>query len=174
MLNQILARTPIWVWALLAALLWLGLSQTVNRTASLKRITVMPLVMIGLSLFGTVSVFGSDAQLLLAWLVAGALMATLMLQKAPNAAIRYDASSRLFTLPGSWVPLALILGIFVTKYVVGFMTAMQPELRHELGFSLSCATLYGAFSGIFLARALRLWQLAYLAEKPGVKHLNRA
>lgn len=173
MLNQILNHTPIWVWALLAALLWLGLSQTVNRTASLKRISIMPLVMIGLSLLGTVSVFGSDAQLLLAWLLAGGLTTTLMLQKAPNAAIRYDASSRLFSLPGSWVPLLLILGIFVTKYTVGMMTAMQPELKHELGFSLSCATLYGAFSGVFLARALGLWQLAYLAEKSGAGKFNR-
>jgi hypothetical protein len=140
----------------------------------LKRITLMPMVMIGLSLFGTMSVFGSDPKILLVWLCAGVLTSLLVLQKASTATTHYDATSKLFTLPGSWVPLALIIGIFITKYVVGIMTAMQPNLAHELSFSLSCATLYGAFSGIFLARAARLWRLAFWAEKSGTGKLNRA
>ena len=74
MLNLIFTNTPIWVWALLVALLWLGLSQTANRKASLKRITLLPLAMIGLSLFGTIAVFGSDLKILLAWSGAAALM----------------------------------------------------------------------------------------------------
>lgn len=38
MLNQILANTPRWVWGLLLALLWLGLSQAVTRSTSLELI----------------------------------------------------------------------------------------------------------------------------------------
>ncbi len=165
MLNLILTHTPIWVWALLVALLWLGYSQTFSRTASLKRITVMPLAMIGLSLFGTVSVFGSDPKILLAWLVAGILMFSLVLRKTNFAASKYDAEKRLFSLSGSWIPLVLIIGIFVTKYVVGFMTAMQPALVHDFNFALFFVALYGAFSGVFLGRAAGLWRMAFQPEK---------
>ena len=171
MLGQIFANTPGWVWGLLLALLWLGLSQAVTRTASLKRITLLPLTMTGLSLYGTVTAFGAGPQLLLVWLSACALALTLVLQQALPEATRYDPATRRFTLPGNWVPLLLILGIFVTKYFVGAVTAMQPALAHGASFSLGFAALYGAFAGIFLARAARLWRLALLQAHGGTSTL---
>jgi hypothetical protein len=167
MLSQIFANTPGWVWGLLLALLWLGLSQAVTRTASLKRITLLPLTMTGLSLYGTVTAFGAGPQLLLVWLSACALALTLVLQQALPEATRYDPATRRFTLPGSWLPLLLMLGIFMTKYLVGTVSAMQPALAHDAGFSLVFGALYGAFAGIFLARAARLWRLALLQEHGG-------
>ncbi|MBT9507000.1 MAG: hypothetical protein IV109_10400 [Rhodoferax sp.] len=173
MLNQILANTPRWVWVLLVALLWLGLSQAVTRTASLKRITLMPLAMIGLSLYGTVAAFGAEPQVLLVWLCAGGLMAALVLQQPLQDATHFDTWKRRFTLPGSWVPLMLILGIFMTRYIVGAVTAMQPALAHDASFSLAFGALYGAFSGVFLARAARLWRLALQADRPGTPAARR-
>lgn len=165
MLNQILANTPRWVWVLLLALLWLGLSQAVTRSVSLKRITLMPVAMTGLSLYGTVTVFGADPQVLLAWLVAAGLTGTRVLSQALPEAVRYDPATRRFNLPGSWVPLMLILGIFMTKYVVGAVTAMQPALAGDTRFSLGFGAMYGAFSGIFLARAIRLWRFALQIDR---------
>ncbi len=168
MLNQILIHTPRWVWLLLLALLWLGLSQAVSRSASLRRSTVMPLAMIGLSLYGTVTAFGGNSQVLLVWLGAVALMASAVMQLPLSDACRYDPATQRFTLPGSWVPLMLILGLFATKYVVGAATAMQPTLAFDAGFSLGFSALYGAFSGVFLARAGRLWRLAMQIDRlPG-------
>jgi hypothetical protein len=159
MLAQILTHTPRWVWILLIALLWLGLSQAVARSASLKRITLLPLVMTGLSLSGTVSAFGADPLLLLVWCAAAAV-ALLLVPQALSPATRYDPATRRFSLPGSWTPLALILGIFLTKYTVGVATALHPELTQYPGFSLGVSALYGAFSGVFVARTARLWRLA--------------
>lgn len=160
MLYQILANTPRWVWGLLLALLWLGLSQAVSRTASLKRITLLPLAMTGLSLYGTVTAFGAGPQVLLVWLGAGGLAMTAVLRQALPDATRYDPATQRFTLPGSWLPLSLTMGIFLTKYLVGAVGAMQPVLLHDASFSLCFAALYGAFAGVFLARAGRLWRLA--------------
>jgi hypothetical protein len=168
MLKQILIHTPRWVWILLLALLWLGLRQAVTRSASLRRITIMPLAMTGLSLYSTVTAFGGDSQLLLVWLSAVALMAIAVMQLPLPGACRYNPATRRFTLPGSWVPLLLILGLFLTKYVVGAITAMQPALAIDAGFSLGFSALYGAFSGVFLARAGRLWRLAMQIDRlPG-------
>lgn len=70
-----------------------------------------------------------------------------------------------------WVLLLLILGIFITQYVVGVGTAMQPALARDANFSLGFGALYGAFSGVFLARAVRLWRLALLQERSGTSAL---
>lgn len=69
------------------------------------------------------------------------------------------------------MPLALILGIFLTKYLVGVELALQPALARDSDFALQIAALYGVFNGLFAAlRALRLWKLvqrsAPLATSP--------
>ena len=160
MVLQILAHTPYWVFALFALLIWLGCKQLVTRRVSLRRITVLPLAMTGLSLYGVVSAF-RDSPLALAFWVAAAVISAFLLMRQPlHEATRYDAGTRSFAVPGSAVPLMLMMGIFSTKYVVGVRLAMHPELAHQPGFVWLVSLLYGAFSGIFAARALRLWKLA--------------
>lgn len=161
MVNQIFINTPRWVWILLMALIWLGISQSFTRTISIKRVTLMPLVMTGLSLFGTLAAFGAQPLALVAWFLAATLSAWLVMQRPLPETTRYDPLARRISLPGSWIPLVLILGIFMTKYVVGVTGALQPALIHDLGFSLGFSALYGAFSGIFLGRAASLLRLAH-------------
>jgi hypothetical protein len=166
MLLRILANTPPWVWGLLAALLALGISQMFTRTASLARVMALPAAMTGLALYGIFSAFGTAPATLLAWCAAAAALALPALLRRPlPAGTRFDAATRRFHLPGSPLPLLLILGIFLTKYVVGVMLAMRPALAAETNFALLVAALYGLFSGIFLGRALRLWRLA---KRPAV------
>jgi len=160
MLAQIILRTPHWVWGLLAALLLLGFKQARPNRMGLRRATVVPLVMVGLSVFGTVSVFGALPGVLLAWLMAAAGLAAFVLTGPQPRSAHYDAVTRTLHLPGSWVPLILMMGLFATKYAVGVSTSLQPALAHDAHFALAVAGLYGAFSGIFIARAARLLRLA--------------
>lgn len=160
MVMQILARTPMWVWGLLAALLVLGFSQTRQRESGLPRVVILPVAMTALSISGIVSAFGATPAVLGAWLAAALIVATLVVQRPVPAGTAYDAATRQFTLPGSWMPMALILGIFVTKYAVGVATTMHPLLKLEPLFALGITTLYGVFSGLFAGRTLRLLRLA--------------
>jgi hypothetical protein len=73
---------------------------------------------------------------------------------------RYDAATRTYAIAGSVVPLLLIAGIFSVKYVVGVELAMAPRLMRDPQYALTVAGLYGAFTGIFIGRAARLWRLA--------------
>lgn len=164
-LGTVLQKTPTWVWGLLAGLLALGGSQLVARTASLTRVAVMPVAMTLFSVYGLVSAFGSSGQVLgalAAWMAAAAVVATLTLAlwPTPPAGTRYLAASRSFHIPGSPLPLLLILGIFLTKYLVGIEMAMQPALAHDATFDLEIAALYGVFNGLFIARSARLWRMA--------------
>lgn len=161
MLYQILSHTPTWVFGLFLALLALGLSQTRDGRVGLARIAVMPLAMGALSLYGTFSAFGASASMLAVWLLAASLSAAWLLRRPIPSGIRFDRASRSLQVPGSWIPLLLMMGIFSTKYSVGVLTAMHPELLANGGFDLTVATLYGAFSGLFAARALRMWRLVW-------------
>jgi hypothetical protein len=162
-LGTVLKNTPLFVWGLLAGLLWLGLSQVRSRTAGLKRVVLMPVLMTGLSVWGTVSAFSASPMfgyVMLVWMLMAATTLALVATMSPPSGAEYDAGTRIFALPGSWVPLVLILGIFFTKYVVGVDLAMQPDLARDGQYTLIVGALYGLFSGVFAGRAARLLRLA--------------
>jgi hypothetical protein len=163
-IGRILSSTPTWVWGLLAALVALGMSQARDRQMSLLRVALMPVAMGVFALWGIVSSFGAAGQLatvLGAWLVAAVTVGALVGMSRTPAGTRYDAAARRFAQPGSWVPLALILGIFLTKYAVGVELALAPRQAHDIGFAVAIAALYGVFNGLFTGRALRLLRLAF-------------
>lgn len=160
MFSRILSNTPIWVWGLLLALLALGFSQTRARLVGLPRILILPLVMTGMAVSGVVSSFGVASWVLLIWSAAASLAAGWVLRRPMPPLTRYDSATGLYCLPGSWLPMALILGIFIVKYAVGVSLAMQPALASNTGFCATIGIMYGLFSGVFIARAGRLWLLA--------------
>lgn len=163
MLLDIFTHTPSWVFVLFAALLWLGLKQLLTHELSLARASALALGMSGWSLYGTASAFGGAALPIMVWLVSAAAVLAVLLRRKLPPGVRYDAARARFTLPGSAAPLALMMGIFFTKYSVGVALSMAPRLSHDAAFAVGVAALYGAFSAVFGARALRLWRLA-LAE----------
>lgn len=164
MLGTVVANTPTWVWGLLAGLIVLGLSQLFRRQVSLQRTLLLPLSMTALSVYGLVSALGGSGTLpgaLTVWTLVAGLTALLSLawRNAAPAGSRYDAVRGHFDLPGSAVPMALILAIFLTKYGVGVELAMQPQHVQDSGFVYGLAAVYGAFNGILIARTARLWRL---------------
>ena len=160
MLLQIILHTPKWVFAVFVLLVWLGARQLLSGSVSLAKVTVMPIAMTALSVFGVLSAFGDSLGALLGWAAAAVALTALVLQRPLPATTRYDAAAREFHVAGSAVPLMLMMGIFLTKYVVGAALAMHPELRHQPTLALVVPVLYGAFTGVFAARAARLWKLA--------------
>lgn len=171
MIAQILINTPLWVWGLLAGLLVLGFSQTRSRTVGLARIILLPLSLGAFSLYGTISAFGASPAVLGSWFATAIVLVLVVTQLPLPAGARYDGATRQFQLPGSWVPMALIMAIFLTKYAVGVSLMLHPELKVHANFSLAIGTLYGVFSGIFAGRAIRLIRLA-LRPAPTLPILN--
>lgn len=157
--SLILSHTPVWVWFLFAALVVLGSKQVADSRVGLRRVIVLPLAMLGLSLYGTVSAFGPTPAVLLAWTTGFAATALLVLQRQAPKGLSFDPASSQFSVPGSFVPLALMMGIFSLKYAAGVALAMHPELRHDAMLTIFAGTAYGAFSGAFAARASRMLQL---------------
>lgn len=170
--GAVLRSTPSWVWMLLAVLVAFGLSQVRNRTASLARVTIQPLAMAAFAIWGLTGAFSKSplfGYAMLAWmLVVAIVFCAIGLTSAPKGTT-YDAETRSFHLPGSWVPMALILAIFLTRYVVNVDIAMHPDLVRDGQYTLAAAALYGVSTGAFLGRAARLWRM--VAEHGGAGFL---
>ncbi|MBI5276453.1 MAG: hypothetical protein HY854_08325 [Burkholderiales bacterium] len=160
MMVQILRGTPVWVWGLLAGLVMLGLSQARARTVPAAVATIMPVAMLALSLWGVGSAFGWSVVNLATWFAGVATTVLLASQLAARSAARYDAPTRRFHLPGSWVPMVLILAIFTARYAVNVLLVVQPALREQSLVAAGVAAGYGLVSGVFAARGLALWRLA--------------
>ena len=171
MAYQIVLHTPSWVWALLALLSVLGWTQSRPGRTSLTRTVVMPLAMVALSIYGTVSAFGATAPVLAAWCAAALPVAWTLSRTALPQGTHYDAGLRRFSVAGSWMPLALMMSIFLTKYAVGVTLAMQPARAHDPVFALAAALAYGAVSGCFFGRAARLWRLVGRDARPATTGL---
>lgn len=158
----IVQQAPRWVWILLAVLIAVGVSQSFARRRSLGSAIAAPLAMIVLSLYGVLSAFPFQAPAIIAW--AGGVAASLALARSIVAwrAISWSASDRCLEVPGSWAPMALILGIFTMKFAVGALLATHPELVRSGLFGATAGFTFGALSGAFLSRGVAMWQTAHL------------
>jgi uncharacterized membrane protein len=163
MAGQIVSHTPLYVWGVLALLVALGASQARDRRVGLARATALPLAMVILSLWGTASLFSHGPHLmpvLASWVGAAVAAFVSVTRGAPQRGTHFDATSNSFFVPGSWMPMLLITGVFVLRYATNVALALQPALSTDASFATGVAALSGLFTGAFAGRAARLWQLA--------------
>ena len=160
MFIAIVQHTPIWVWGMLTVLITIGLSQTRDREMSLARVTILPLVMIALSLSGVFHAFGHFPVALGGWAAGVGAALAFARQLIAVRGASWSQQTATVHVPGSWLPLALIVGLFAIKYFAGASLALHPELAHDTAFAGLISLAYGTFSGLFLARGLSLRNLA--------------
>jgi hypothetical protein len=158
-IAMILSHTPLWVWCLLAALLVLGLLQTRTRNVTRAQLLALPLVLLGLGLWSLAPGFAAQPLAAIAWLAGLAAFALLGMRLPRPAQTRWLSDSQRLQLPGSWLPMGLILAIFSLRYVTGVSLAMHPQWRTDAAVQFTLAVLFGALSGLFLGRAVGLLRL---------------
>ena len=158
MLVEIIRRTPSWVFVLFFVLLALGYFQSKDRTVSRGQVAILPVAMIALSLHGVASAFGIAPVGLISWAVGAATAVRLGMMLIKTRGVSVSAETRSFFVPGSWLPLALMMAIFFTKYAVGVIVARQLPFAGESVFVGLVSLCYGLLSGVFLARALVIWR----------------
>jgi len=158
MLTQIISHTPTWVFALFIGLVALGYRQSKDRMISKNTLVILPIVMVALAINGELRTFNLQLSALFTWFLAAAVSYGLVKQFIAIQA-RYIEEQQLFVLKGSWLPLMLMMGIFLTKYIVGTLLATEAKIITTTEFMVIVSVLYGAFSGIFIARAHKILQL---------------
>jgi hypothetical protein len=156
MLAQIILHTPVWVWAILAFLVYRGMLASIDRETTIRQVLILPLVLLALSIQGIASTFGANGTAGLSWFacaVVGSVLTWLLFRRDSIAA--HPGRGVIFQR-GSWMPMMLMMGIFLTKYAVAVLLAMQPQRGQDALFVASVCGLYGVFNGIFIGRLLRI------------------
>lgn len=156
-LFQIVANTPLWVWPLMAFVLWLGVQGLQPRIVPWWRLAILPLVGLGTSLSGVaqavdpaLAVAGWGAAFLaglpLGWRIGG------------NRPVRRRTDGRLEIAGGSFA-LAFGVSIFAVRYAMGVLFGIWPVLRGDPQWIVLSAGVDGAIAGVGLG-----WLAAILAR----------
>jgi hypothetical protein len=155
-LSQILKGTPLWVWVILAALIVLGVQQLRSREIRRYSVLIAPVAFLFVGLMAA----GRGPVGFSAWaitLLATAAFTFFVWQ--PTGGARYNAGTDRLHLPGSVVPMLLMLSIFLLNYVINVTLAINPALRGELAWQVGPAVILGALSGVFIGRAATLFRM---------------
>ena len=151
--TGILVHTPLWVWGLLALLIWLGTLSLRPRAQPLRRLLIVPAVffLMGLSrlLLG-----GKSIDLIAVWLISAALLAALALYTGPRN-VTIDRDTGYIRRPGSVVPLVRNIVVFLLQYAVAVLMAMK--LNVGIDVAMAGQAVSGACAGYFLG-----WTVALL------------
>ncbi len=152
---EILRHTPAYVWVILAALVAAGLLQWRDHAVPRSRLAIAPVALGVYSLWGATHAFGVTAGIVAAWAlgVGAALVANRWL-RWPRA-VGIDSAGR-YALRGSPWPLVAMMAVFALRYAVAVTLVFHHDWAADPLFSGSMALLYGAISGLFAARALRI------------------
>lgn len=162
----IVAGTPVWVFALLAYLVWQGVGRLRPQVTSIWRVGVVPAIFIVWGLYGLFSrPIGLD-QVAMVWLptaAAGALLGTLT---SPRR-LEVDRWHRLVRQPGSALPLVRMLSIFIAHYVLNVAMVIVPEAK--LTLMLSDIAVSGIGAGYFIG-----WIATFLYTVRGAPEMDLA
>lgn len=155
MLVQLLAGTPLWVWALLAFLIFRGIKGLKPAQTTLGKLAIIPLVFTVWGLWGLYRHYQLSFEALGLWLAgiaAGTALGWLMLRRL---AITVDPATGTLHRPADYSLLPLLLVTFAVKYGFEASLAVNPSLAQVHGFSVANLLLSGGFTGIFIGKFLR-------------------
>ena len=159
MLQQILIRTPFYVWLILAGLLYRGYLSSKDREVDLWKLFLIPALMPLLTIPDLAIKFGQLGTTFAIWAMAAVVTAVLTWQcSSPKVTLAAQPGKVL--VRGSWLPLAAMMLVFFTKYALNIMLAVSPQARHDSVFAAVVCSLLGLFNGLFfgwLARDTTAW-----------------
>lgn len=154
MLNQILTHTPLYVWAILAFLIFRGVIALRTREVAMNKLFIIPIVMAVLSLVDVAAKFGLGGLGFAVW-AATAAVTVALLARFGSARVAPAGTAGRVIVRGSVLPLVLMMAIFVTKYVSSVAVVMKPALLADAGFTTVVCVLFGLFTGYFVGRLAR-------------------
>ena len=135
--------TPIWVWAVLGYLIFVGILALKPRIITLYKLILMPVALIILKF----KLFSSpDAWIYILTLAVGITAGVL---KARTTAIHIFKDKKHIQIPGSSSLIVVLIGIFAMKYYFGYLQATDLEAyvkQHVWELALS-GLLSGYFTG---------------------------
>jgi hypothetical protein len=147
-----LTHTPWWVYLLFFYLLKIGYDATKSQIVSFKKLYILPLVFLALSINTLLTSFQISPTTLLVYLLSllsGSGIGWLLVR---NSDLKFDHKNGLVRVPGTWVTLILIMMIFFTKYFFSYSLSVDPTLAEDTNFEFLMLSVSGVCTGLFVGR----------------------
>lgn len=148
--TDILQQVPLWVWLLLAFLLYRGCAALKTRGQTLAQLFLLPACLSGwkvVSLWREAHTFPSSL-----FLCVGILAGFSVRWKVWRSG-SYNSKIGLFERKGSPVTLILIVLVFAFNYAAFVTTALHPEIAAGLLFTILIQGVSVFFCGLFWGSA---------------------
>ncbi len=158
----IIQHTPLWVFALLAALVVLGVQALRPREVTIWRLLVVPAAFIAWGIASPTAKAATSPFLGVDWVVMAAIGVAIAAWTTRLDGVRIDYAMGRVRVPGSAVPLVRNLSIFLVKYGLTAATAVAPALQGTL--SPWDIAVSGLTAGYFIGWAAR-FALKYRAGR---------
>jgi len=154
----IVSHTPSWVWLVLVALVWFGLKRTQAREVGLRGLLLLPLALVGYSLYNILG--GTLTMSTLGGLGLGGLLGLAAGISLERRFIPTPLGGGRLLLPGEWTSLFVGVAIFLTHYGATVIGQVDPALALTDGFLVAMGGLSGFFAMLLLVRTIIRLQLA--------------
>lgn len=151
----IITHTPIWVWIVLALLVYLGILQSKTRLIQRWRLFIVPVIFLPLSLI-TLSTSANISLSVMTLVLAMAVsfgVAKYYFDKHP---IIYQTKQGQWWQRGSWLPLIVYLMIFMCRYAISASQAMRLPYIDGDGFATFMGVSLGLGLGVLFAIGINL------------------
>lgn len=158
-MTQILAgiwqNAPVWVWPLFFVLLFIGFMAMRPRNSSIIPYFFYPLF--GLTAANAIASLVHEPTNWIAFSIAFLAGAALAFRWQDGLVL--EKSGWTVRLRGERITIVILMVIFFSNFVNGVITAVAPDLRSTVVFTLVFASIVGACSGSFTGRAVRVVSL---------------
>ncbi len=145
---DILANTPLWVWAVFLLLLTLGLQRIRDRSVTLWRLLLLPAAMALLGLSGLVGAGVAAVPAILVGFAAGGVGGWLMER---DGATRRLPDGKVW-VRGEWWSFVQILAVFAFRYVITVVSMVNPALHANPTWHLATMFVSATLTALFIGR----------------------
>lgn len=164
-LQQFASHTPLWVWAILAFLLWRGIAALKPSRTSLARLAVVPVIFAVWGLWSLHNRYGASIEAWGLWLVGIAVGAGIGWLLVRRQSISYDGIRGHLYSKADYSLLPLLLLTFVVKYVFEAALGYNPAFASDSSFRVAHLLVSGGFTGVFIGKYLHYLRVVALSRR---------
>lgn len=156
--GEAIAHTPLWVWPVLGLVVLLGARNLWTRERRIAVMFILPAIMLIVALTNLATSSADQTLVIPAFIFSFLVGIAIGWSLAPRAVV-VNRTSRTVRVPGSVIPLLIVILIVILRYAMGYVYGRWPELRPDPALALEFGATGALLAGIVWGRVLWLGRL---------------